>query len=719
MGQTGSRQAFILILFALEVALPVRAQSWNEEWISSYQRRDLYTSIAIDPFDDRVLYAGSATTGLFKSTDEGRTWISSSRGLERPDADTGGFPFWEVSRIETDPRQKGLLYVLTPSGLFKSSDAGEKWLKLDLKLPPYSPVTSIALDPFDERTLYIGTSGGILKSIDSGQGWFPANEGLTTTRGLFVSAVAADPHRPKRLYSVVGERVFRSSNAGESWESAQGGIPDRASPVSLAPDPVRPGTFFLGTKDRGLYRSTDSGVNWVAAYPDPHPADWKFAFPNSKPAILYAKGPGAILRSADGDHWSVFRPSLPQGASIAAIAASAKEPRHLYATSRFDLLESKDGAVSWRVIPALSATIEEIRFHPLDSRVVLAGTDHGGIIKSTDSGTHWGTIGLETSKVTHLLLSSAHPAFLLAGTSDGIFRSTDNGKRWAPAGTGICLQISCDGEACPMSVTALESDGTRSPMIYVGVSGAGLYRSEDLGLTWQPTGLSATPSRRPEVNHIALDPADRIHLVASVRNLGILESFDAGDTWSPIGSALDDEAAPPEGKKKTDKPSPNILALTWAKSGILFAAAPNRLFSKLSADQQWSEILETGPRDVPEAESDDEEPTDMKCSRMMVATDPSSRRLAVSCDDNLLLNVEEGASWQQPPNLPPQAINSGYARAYDQGREIRAMALAGDSVFVANFYGLLRSKDGGESWEVVIPYRFGPLAPTPPERPAP
>jgi hypothetical protein len=83
----------------------------------------------------------------------------------------------------------------------------------------------------------------------------------------------------------------------------------------------------------------------------------------------------------------------------------------------------------------------------------------------------------------------------------------------------------------------------------------------------------------------------------------------------------------------------------------------------------------------------------------------------VNRNDNLTIRLNEGARWEQLPDLPPQAVNSGYARFYDDGREIRALAIAVDSFLVANGYGLFRPADGGATWEVVIPYGFGPRAP--------
>jgi hypothetical protein len=145
MSHTSTRFALLVLLTAPADLAGAGPQSAAAGQISSLERRDRYTFVAVDPFDDRVLYAGTTSTGVFKSTDEGRTWRASARGLERSDVTTVGARFWEISRIEADARRKGVLYAATLGGLFRSLDGAGSWQKLDVKLPRYSPVTSIAL----------------------------------------------------------------------------------------------------------------------------------------------------------------------------------------------------------------------------------------------------------------------------------------------------------------------------------------------------------------------------------------------------------------------------------------------------------------------------------------------------------------------------------------------------------------------------------------------
>jgi photosystem II stability/assembly factor-like uncharacterized protein len=714
MSRAATRFALLVLLTAPAGLAGAGPQSAAAGQISSLERRDRHTFVAVDPFDDRILYAGTARRGVFKSTDEGQTWRSSSGGLERPDA--VGEYFWEISRIEVDARHRGVLYVATPGGAFRSVNGAEAWQKLDVNLPPYSPVTSIVLDPFDDRALYIGASAGVAKSVDSGRSWVLSNSGIPagprSFESRFVSHLVADPHQAGRLFASVGSRVYRSNDAAQTWEEASTGIPERAGPLlGLAIDPARRDTVYLGTYQDGVFRTTDSGASWAVTERGFNSAFWTFAFDVSGLGLVYSADSGHVLRSKDGVHWASFGSPLTRGVRIDAIAVTRRDPRHLFISSPAGLFESRNGAGSWRAIPPLSSRVEIVKIHPTDSKIVLVGTDRGGVLRSTDGGDHWAILGLDTETVTSLVLSRRHVGLVVAGTLNGLFLSSDGGKRWASVNHGLCTQQFCDRSAwwmpCSVAVPALATDDASNPALYAAVSAGGLYRSTDLGASWQPTALRARQYDWPSINAIGSDPGNPSHLVAATQDRGLLESIDRGESWSPVQGSFDDSETWGAKRKTTTRSS---LALAWG-SQRLFVAAPNRVFSKFAAERSWTEVLESGPREFPVSGPGDEPLAERKCNRMSLAADPFSPRLMASCDDSLSLSVDGGDSWRLLPDLPPEAVNVGAGRFYDEGREIRAIAVSGELLFVANGYGLFRSRNGGTSWEVVLPYGFGPLAP--------
>ena len=208
------------------------------------------TALAINPANPSTLYAGTAGSGVFKSTDSGGTWAAINSGLTNPN----------VVTLAIDPKTPSTLYAATQYGeVFKSTDSGGTWADTGL-----SDVSALAVDPVTPSTLYAGgTNGeGVFKSTDAGRTWTAANVGLGDLTGVEVPTLAINPLTPTTIYAGLSafdftNGVFRSTDAGRTWTS-EGLI----NVWTLAVDPVTPSTLYVGTDDE-VYKSTDSGETWV------------------------------------------------------------------------------------------------------------------------------------------------------------------------------------------------------------------------------------------------------------------------------------------------------------------------------------------------------------------------------------------------------------------------------------------------------------------------
>ena len=134
---------------------------------------------------DGNLFAASFTEGVFKSTDGGKNWKISSKGLHVRKV-------WEVA---SDPHHKGTVYAGTQYGhLFKSTDSGETW----------DEVTSLHEAP---------------DRLNWGIDW-----GHRTT-GLALHTIRFDQTDPNRIYLIAaGNGTYRSDDGGETWKSLKNGI---------------------------------------------------------------------------------------------------------------------------------------------------------------------------------------------------------------------------------------------------------------------------------------------------------------------------------------------------------------------------------------------------------------------------------------------------------------------------------------------------------------
>jgi photosystem II stability/assembly factor-like uncharacterized protein len=220
--------------------------------------------------EDNLFRAGLAGTGIYKSTDAGKTWTH--MGLT--DAGT-------IGRILVHPTNPDIVYVAASGhewtanemrGVFMTTDGGKNWTKAFYRSPTTGAV-DLVMDPSDPNTLYVGmwqrarrkwsdprvepgyNEGGIWKTTDGGKTWKAANEGLTPAE--FRGRVGVDISRsnPSTVYAVIdsyeqgrpvrpGERdaygralppgsnvikglvVFRSDDKGASWKQVSGQTPE-------------------------------------------------------------------------------------------------------------------------------------------------------------------------------------------------------------------------------------------------------------------------------------------------------------------------------------------------------------------------------------------------------------------------------------------------------------------------------------------------------------
>src|SRR5262249_35086160 len=261
-------------------------------------------SLAVDPTDPSIAYAGTENNGLFKTTDGGVTWNESDTGI----TDTVGIGGPRVSQIVVDPQTPSTVFALTccnGAGIFKSTDAGASWAPSNAGLSaPNSAV--LALDPQTPSTLYALTST-LQKSVDGGASWTPAGVGLP--EGL-ARALAIDPQSPSVIYAGIidgfgatggpfhsmgrGATVAASGCASLGVASvavrADGGIllaaenlfvyprhggvyasTDGAATCPLASQGITAfqavslaaaGTLYLGDYSTGVYRTSDGGATW-------------------------------------------------------------------------------------------------------------------------------------------------------------------------------------------------------------------------------------------------------------------------------------------------------------------------------------------------------------------------------------------------------------------------------------------------------------------------
>jgi photosystem II stability/assembly factor-like uncharacterized protein len=219
-------------------------------------------ALAAHPARPQTVFAGGDTE-LFASHDGGARW-------ERIVGD-GALPtIWSLA---VDPADPDILFAGTrPAGLYRSRDGGRHWQKLAADIAPECSigtpfVTALVVDPDDHRRVWAGVEiDGVFRSLDGGDTW------TRLTTGLYdpdIHAVALAATRRKRLYASTAREMFVSDDLGDTWQAL--GIREKwplpyARGMAVKADD--PGVLFAGcgettTGETGhLLRTADGGATW-------------------------------------------------------------------------------------------------------------------------------------------------------------------------------------------------------------------------------------------------------------------------------------------------------------------------------------------------------------------------------------------------------------------------------------------------------------------------
>ncbi|HXU33199.1 MAG TPA: hypothetical protein VN851_21745, partial [Thermoanaerobaculia bacterium] len=268
-------------------------------------------SVAIDPHTPSTLFAVTdrtpATEFLFvwKSTDDGRTWVQLGISATRPAID------FVRPRFVFDPEHAGTLYVaFTGSSarldpIFRTADGGATWA------PFASGLGLIDLVATTNGKLVGSTFVGTSRSRDGGASWQPALpiQVTTPTQPRDSLARLAPSAVPEKVLAVGATGFWFSSNAGAAWTSSNRGIFAQGA-ESVAVAPTGPSATYA-TAGIGVFRSLDEGRNWELRYTDLFdfsPLSIE-AFHPEVPTTLYATGFDGVAtylaRSTNGGRdWS-------------------------------------------------------------------------------------------------------------------------------------------------------------------------------------------------------------------------------------------------------------------------------------------------------------------------------------------------------------------------------------------------------------------------------
>lgn len=414
--------------------------------------------------------------------------------------------------VEIAPSPDDNIYVGTLGGIYRSTDNGDNWQRLELpsNLSSWNEyISSIAVN--EDGDIFTIVGGSILRSLDQGNTWEVIYE---NEDGPILGPLAINTEGTIITFEFIynpnlstHSNLIRSTDNGDSWETA-GSLSQFNDIVQQLVSNSNDQLFALVLW--GMYRSTDNGDSWTFM----HDSLRIHSIAINSSDEIFIGTDSAIYRSVNnGDSFTrVFT-------GVNAWRLAIGNDDEVYATVDNAIYMSTDNGESWNIISnGLSKSTFVYTELAVDSlNNVFAGGD--GLHMTSNNGTTWNRIvdGLWATDVKTIESKEDRELFVLTTTNE-IFRSTNNGDTWVQVQKVIS----------DTAISFLKMTGTDE----VFYSHAGnLFRSTNNGETWSTLYSVDTI----DIRDIAKSMDNDLFLAT---NTGIIVSTDDGETWTRLETGI-------------------------------------------------------------------------------------------------------------------------------------------------------------------------------------
>jgi photosystem II stability/assembly factor-like uncharacterized protein len=363
-----------------------------------------------------IIYVGTASGGVLKSTNGGTTWVPMFD--DQPTSTIG-----DIAVSQSDP---SVVWVGTGesnnrqssswgNGVYKSTDGGKTWQHVGLDETHH--IGRIVISPNDPNTVYVAAAGklwgpskerGVYKTTDGGKTWTNV---LFVNEDTGVNDIAMDPSSSNTLIAGAYQRrrtvfgfngsgpsggLYKTTDGGATWKKLEKGLPWDPNP---APPPRTPAFGEGGGGGGG--GGGGFGQQQPATPPPPKldPEAIKeigrigVAFYRRDPNVVYAlveHGGGGVFRSDDkGETWTKMSETNPRGSYYSQIRVDPNNDQRLWVHGA-QMFYSEDGGKTFRsnLIQRIHGDYHATWIDPRDSNHMITGSD-GGIYISHDRGHSW------------------------------------------------------------------------------------------------------------------------------------------------------------------------------------------------------------------------------------------------------------------------------------------------------------------------------------------
>ncbi len=503
--------------------------------------------VAFSPVDTNTLYVGTASGGVWKTTDLGNTWtplgdFNMSLGVADMVVENHGGD--DIVYLGTGDKDHWDTYSI---GVLKSTDGGKTWntTGLSWKLTDYAMIYRILKDPDDDNTLYVATNKGLYKTTDGGVSF---NE----IDAHHFREIEFNPDDKSIMYA--GDSwggIFYSTDGGQSWTQVidKNDVGAGRVAIAVSPDSANVVYGLIVGSDNGLfgvYRSNDYGHTFQVVQDTINLLGWN------------------CTGTDDGG----------QGWYDLVLVADPTDANTVY-VGGVNTWVSHDGGHHWALANHWSSTCSNqneivhadkhyMAFQPGTN--ALFECNDGGIYKSND-GKHWTdlTSGMAISQIYRLNTSATVSDEVLTGLQD-------NGTKLLSSGTWTDV-MGGDGMDCQIDYTDVNTQYAENPNGAIERTKDHWSHSEDISSGLDGEGAWVTP--------FLLDPKDPKTIYIGYSD--VYKSTDQGDTWTKLSNW----------GGKTLK----SLAVAPSNTKYIYAATYSIIYKSEDGGSTWTNITSNLPVD--------------------------------------------------------------------------------------------------------------------------
>jgi len=492
--------------------------------------------------------------GVYKSTDAGKTWKNIGLEKTRHISDVIVHPANpDIVFVAAQGPAHG---TGEERGVFKSMDGGQSWKKV-LYVDAATGASSLSMDRSNPLIMYAamwehirlpwqvksgGKGCGIWKSTDGGETWQKINEGLPKVMGK--TGVCVSPANPERVYAIVEAEksvagLYRSDNAGKSWQLMSNNQLITARSwyyMEVFADPVQEDVVYV--LNAPMTKSVDGGKTFApvrVGHGDTH--DLWINPANNQNMILGDDGGGEITFNG-GKSWSSLN-NQPT-AQFYRVNVDQKFPYKVYGGQQDNtsvIIASRNNGIGitdkdWIAGPGCESAF--VAFDPKDPKLVYGGCYQGGIsVLNTEDGhtkdiTQYpaNVLAMQPKKMKYRynwnapIVASPHNPGVIYHGGQLLFKTEDGGLNWSVISPDLTRNDTLKQELGGAPITNEGAGGenynTLSYVIESPHEKGVIYTGSDCGLvhvTMDGGGhwTNITPSGLPEclINSIEVSPHDK------------------------------------------------------------------------------------------------------------------------------------------------------------------------------------------------------------------